>query len=79
MSDPKKYDVRITIIKAAPPLVLILAVQALRETLKTQHVNIPSDDFLYGSALSLYRVFVGLKNWLKNRKKKSILDAIKPI
>lgn len=65
---PQPYTVTKTITKAAPPLVLIILIQSLKAALRGQDVQL-SDDLLYNAALAIYGGYIGLVNWIKNRKK----------
>jgi hypothetical protein len=66
---PDGYKVSKTIAKAAPPLVLIVLIQALKAALSATNTQL-SDDILYGAALAIYGGYIGLVNWIKNHKKK---------
>jgi len=66
--NPQPYKVIKTISKAAPPLVLIVLIQSLKVALSGTNVQL-SDDLLYSAALALYGGYIGLVNWIKNRKK----------
>lgn len=65
----QKYSAVKTLSKTAPPIVLIVLIQALKGALAAGKVEV-SDDVLYSGAIALYGGFIGLKNWIKNRKKK---------
>jgi hypothetical protein len=62
------YAVTKTISKAAPPLVLIILVQVLKGMLSGTNTEV-SDDIIYSAALALCSGYLGLVNWIKNRKK----------
>jgi hypothetical protein len=68
MPESENYDVKKTLSKAAPPLALIILIQSLKATLKAQNIEL-SDDIIYSVALALYGGYIGLVNWIKNRKK----------
>jgi hypothetical protein len=66
--NPQPYQVTKTISKAAPPLVLIVLIQSLKAALSGTNIDI-SDDVIYTTALAIYGGYIGLVNWIKNRKK----------
>jgi hypothetical protein len=68
MQEAEKYSVKKTISKAAPPLVLIVLAEAVKATAKTQEIEL-SDDIVYKAAIAIYGGYLGLVNWIKNRKK----------
>lgn len=65
-----KYKPSKTALKAAPPLIILFLLQSLRAALDAANVTI-SDEAIYNCALVLYSAFIGLVNYLKNRKRQS--------
>jgi flagellar biosynthesis protein FliQ len=64
----KKYSIAKTAQKAAPPLVVIILVNALKAALQQAGISI-DDQTLFTAALAGYAGFTALINWIKNRKK----------
>lgn len=71
MSEITSYSFGKTATKAAPPLILIILVQAAKAALSASGITI-DDATLYTIALGGYGAIIGFINYLKNRNKGKI-------
>jgi hypothetical protein len=64
----KKYSIGKTALKATPPFIVILIVNAAKAALQQAGITI-DDQTLFTIGLAGYGGYVALMNWIKNRKK----------
>lgn len=69
MDAEKKYDLGLTLKKAAYPLIVVAVVESAYAALVAAGVSIDKA-LLYTVAMSGYAALIGFINWLKNKKKK---------
>lgn len=64
----KKYSIGKTALKATPPFIVILLINATKAALQQAGITI-DDQTLFTIGLAGYGGYVALINWIKNRKK----------
>jgi len=64
----EKYSIGKTALKATPPFIVIILVNAAKAALQQAGINI-DDQTLYTIALTASGAYMALLNWNKNRKK----------
>lgn len=62
------YKKRITAAKAATPVVVLMAGSQAVKWIGTRMGFDVSEDLSYNIIIGIYGAFVGLSNWIKNRK-----------
>lgn len=68
MDSQNQYSVLKTIFKGAPPLIIIILVQAACAAANAAGITVDSA-FVMKIAMGGYGAYLALMNWIKNRKK----------